>query len=45
MQDLKKNPSGVSGAEKGLKRWGSRAKIWPEKGGLEGGTSPYHLPM
>ena len=36
--------------EKGLKR--SRgapelksSKIWPEKGGLEGGTSLYHLPM
>ena len=28
--------------EKGLKRWVSRAKIWPEKGGLEGSTYLYH---
>ena len=31
--------------EKGLKWWASEAKKWPEKGGLEGGTSPYYLPM
>ena len=27
----------------GLKWWVSEAKKWPEKGGLEGGTSPYYL--
>ena len=36
---------GAPEREKGLKRWVSGTDIWPEKGGLEGGTSPYHLPM
>ena len=37
--------SGAMELEKGLKWWVSEAKKWPEKGGLEGGTSPYYLPM
>ena len=42
---LQKMKVGSQELEKGLKKWLSRAKMWPEKEGLEGGTSPYHLPM
>ena len=40
MQDfLKKMEVGSLELEKGLKRWVSGAKMWPEKRGLEGSTS------
>ena len=46
MQDfVQKIQVGSLELEKGLKRWVSGAEMWPEKGGLQGGTSPYHLPM
>ena len=46
MQDFfQKIEVGSLELEKGLKRQVSGAKMWPKKGGLEGGTSQYHLPM
>ena len=42
---FKKIEVGSLKLEKGLKRWVSGAKMLPEKGCLEGGTSPYHLLM
>ena len=36
---LKKMEVGSLELEKDLKRWVSGAKMWPEKGGLEGSTS------
>ena len=40
MQDFSKNPNGSPEREKGLKRWVSGAKIWPEKGGSWGQHVP-----
>ena len=49
IQDFfQKNGSGVSGAEKGLEKVGLHSpelKSGLKKGGLEGGTSPYHLSL
>ena len=46
MQDVKKKIEvGSLEPEKGLKMWVSGAKMQPEKGGLKGSTSLYHLPM
>ena len=45
MQNVSKIEVRFLKLERGLKWWVSRAKKWPEKGSLEGGTSPYYLPM
>ena len=45
MHFFPKNLSVVSGAGKGFEEVGHRIGAnWSEKGGLEGGTSPCHLP-